>query len=136
MTTQETTQKKQQEAQQAEQQAAQQAQEAQMQMEQEKENREDARKQLDSDTKIKVAMINAEARMIDADHNNDGYVDEKEASQAVDDMKVELEREKMQAERLKKEELLEKKRANQADEEIKRTAAKNKPNNAKQFKEL
>ena len=61
--------KKQQEAQQAEQQAAQQAQEAQMQMEQEKENREDARKQLDSDTKIKVAMINAEARMIDADHN-------------------------------------------------------------------
>ena len=103
-----------------------------MQMEQEKENREDARKQLDSDTKIKVAMINAEARMIDADHNNDGYVDEKEASQAVDDMKVELEREKMQAELgLKKEELLEKKRANQADEEIKRTAAKNKPNNAK-----
>ena len=62
----------------------------------------------------------------------DGYVDEKEASQAVDDMKVELEREKMQAELgLKKEELLEKKRANQADEEIKRTAAKNKPNNAK-----
>ena len=124
--------KKQQEAQQAEQQAAQQAQQAQMQMEQEKEDREDARKQLDSDTKIKVAMINAEARMIDADHNNDGYVDEKEASQAVDDMKVELEREKMQAELgLKKEELLEKKRANQADEEIKRTAAKNKPNNAK-----
>ena len=41
----------------------------------EKENREDGRKQLDSDTKIKVAMINAEARLIDADDNNDGYVD-------------------------------------------------------------
>jgi len=124
---------KQAQAQQAEQQAAQQAQQMQMQMEQEKENREDARKTQDNETKIKVAMINAEARMIDADHNNDGYVDRKEAQAGAADAKsnveAQLAREKMQGELgLKKAELDEKKRANKAEEGIKRTAAKNKPN--------
>ena len=124
--------KKQAQAQQSEQQAAQQAQQAQLQMEQEKENREDARKQLDSDTKIKVAMINAEAKMIDADENNDGYVDHTEAKrgaqEAADNAKMQMEREKMTAELgLKREEMQEKKRSNKAEESIKRTAAKNKP---------
>jgi len=103
----------------------------QLEVEKEKEDREDARKQLDSDTKIKVAMINAEARMIDADDNNDGYVDRKEAqsgvSEAADRAKEQIAREKNQADLgLKKEELVEKKRANKADEAIKRTAAKKK----------
>ena len=126
--------KKQAQAQQAEQQAQQQAQQMQMQMEQEKEDREDARKQLDSDTKIKVAMINAEARLIDADDNNDGYVDRKEGESAAKEIEVQakaqLERDKMQADLgLKKEELAEKKRNNKANEEIKRTAANKKPSN-------
>ena len=91
-------------------------------MEQEKENREDARKQLDSDTKIKVAMINAEAKMIDADENNDGYVDNTDRSEvarldAVD--RDRTAREKNQADlQLKREELAEKKRTNKANENI------------------
>lgn len=124
---------KQAQAQQAEQQAAQQAQQAQLQMEQEKENREDARTTQDNETKIKVAMINAEARMIDADHNNDGYVDRKEAqagaAEAKGNVDAQLQREKMQGELgLKRAELDEKKRSNKAEESIKRTAAKKKPN--------
>ena len=103
-------------------------------MEQEKENREDARKQLDSDTKIKVAMINAEAKLIDADENNDGYVDRTEAKrgaqEAESNAKIAMEREKMQAELgLKKEEMAEKKRSNKAEEAIKRTAANKKSSN-------
>jgi hypothetical protein len=126
--------KKQAQAQQAEQQAQQEAQQMQMQMEQEKENREDARKQLDSDTKIKVAMINAEAKLIDADENNDGYVDRTEAKrgaqEAESNAKIAMEREKMQAELgLKKEEMAEKKRSNKAEEAIKRTAANKKSSN-------
>jgi len=125
--------KKQAQAQQAEQQAAQQQQQMQMQMEQEKEAREDARNLQDNETKIKVAMINAEAKMIDADENNDGYVDHKEAEAGVAEAKsnadMALQREKMQGELgLKKAELNEKKRANKAEEAIKRTAAKKKPN--------
>ena len=127
-------QKKQAEAQQAEQQAQQQQVQMQLKMEEEKENREDGRKQLDSDTKIKVAMINAEARLIDADDNNDGYVDRKEGENAAKEVESgvsqQLEREKMQQELgLKKEELAEKKRSNKAEEAIKRTAAKKKPSN-------
>ena len=72
--------------------------------------------------------------MIDADDNNDGYVDRKEGEVASKEIESgvsqELEREKMQQELgLKKEELNEKKRANKADEAIKRTAANKKPSN-------
>jgi len=124
--------KKQAEAQQAEQQAAQQAQQMEAQKEMAKEDREDARTTQDNETKIKVAMINAEARMIDADDNNDGYVDRKEAdagiSEAADRAKEQLTREKNQADLgLKKEELEEKKRTNKANEAIKRKAANSKP---------
>ena len=120
-------------AQQAEQQAAQQAQQMQMQMEQEKEAREDARNLQDNETKIKVALINAEAKMVDADENNDGYVDRTEATRAAqevsDNAKMQMEREKMTAELgLKREEMQEKKRANKAEEAIKRTAANKKSN--------
>ena len=78
-------------------------------------------------------MINAEARMIDADHNNDGYVDRKEAqagaAEAKGNVDAQLQREKMQGELgLKRAELDEKKRSNKAEESIKRTAAKKKPN--------
>ncbi len=124
---------KQAQAQQAEQQAAQQAQQMQMQMEQEKEAREDARNLQDNETKIKVALINAEAKMVDADENNDGYVDRTEATRAAqevsDNAKMQMEREKMTAELgLKREEMQEKKRANKAEEAIKRTAANKKSN--------
>ena len=100
------------------------------QIEREKEDREDARKQLDSDTKIRVAEIAAEARMADADHNNDGYVDNTDRSEvarldAVD--RDRTAREKNQADlQLKREELAEKKRTNKANENIKKTAAKDK----------
>ena len=78
-------------------------------------------------------MINAEARMIDADRNNDGYVDRKEAqagaAEAKGNVDAQLQREKMQGELgLKRAELDEKKRSNKAEESIKRTAAKKKPN--------
>jgi hypothetical protein len=125
---------KQQEASQAEQQSLQQQAQAQQQFEMMKEDREDQRTSMDNQTRIEVARINAEAKMIDADENNDGYVDHKEAEdgarQAADNAKAQMEREKMQGELgLKKEELQEKKRANKADESIKRKAATNKPTN-------
>ena len=124
---------KQQQAQQQEQQMQQQAQQMQMQLEEEKQKREDARTSQDNETKIKIAMINAEARMIDADDNNDGYVDRREGEAGVKEAESrvdeQLAREKMQGELgLKREELNEKKRSNKAEESIKRTAAKNKPN--------
>ena len=70
--------------------------------------------------------------MIDADDNNDGYVDRKEAAagakEAGDNAKEMLERERMQSELgLKKEELKEKTRTNKANESIKRKAANSKP---------
>ena len=99
-----------------------------------KEDREDNRTKMDNDARIEVATINAEARMIDADDNNDGYVDRKEAEsgvqEATDNARSQMEREKMQGELgLKKEELNEKVRTNKANESIKRTASKNKPSN-------
>ena len=124
--------KKQAEAQQSEQQAAQQQQQVEAEKEMAKEDREDGRTALDNETRVKVAMINAEARMIDADDNNDGYVDRKEAAagakEAGDNAKEMLERERMQSELgLKKEELKEKTRTNKANESIKRKAANSKP---------
>jgi len=126
--------KKQAEGQQAEMQAAQQTQQAETEKEMAKEDREDARTQLDNDTKVKVALINAEARLIDADDNNGGYVDRKEgenASTEIDDSaKRALEQQKMQADLgLKKEELAEKKRSNKANESIKRSSANKKKAN-------
>tara|TARA_R100000152_G_C6780883_1_gene214278 strand:- start:1548 stop:4040 length:2493 start_codon:yes stop_codon:yes gene_type:complete len=119
----------QQQAQQMQQQQA----EAQAQLEREKEDREDARKQLDSDTKIRVAEIAAEARMADADHNNDGYVDNTDRSEVARldaANRDRAAREKNQADlQLKREELAEKKRANRANESIKKTAAKTKKAN-------
>ena len=122
------TQNKQQQAQQSEQQAQQQAQQMEAEKEITKEDREDGRAQLDSDTKIKVATINAEARLIDADDNNDGYVDRKESESASEQLKNRTDQNKIASELgLKKEELKEKKRANKANESIKRKAAKSKP---------
>ena len=124
--------KKQAEAQQSEQQAAQQQQQAELEKEMQKEEKEDARNTLDNETKIKVALINAEARMIDADENNDGYVDRKEAEagaqEASANAKEAMDRQKMQNDLgLKKEELKEKQRSNKANEAIKRKAANSKP---------
>ena len=124
--------KKQAEAQQSEQQAQQQVAQAETEKEMAKEEREDERNTMDNETKIKVAMINAEARLIDADDNNDGYVDRKEAAagveEASDNAKEMLERQKMQSQLgLKKEELKEKQRSNKANESIKRKAANSKP---------
>tara|TARA_R110000824_G_scaffold65226_4_gene170041 strand:- start:3308 stop:5803 length:2496 start_codon:yes stop_codon:yes gene_type:complete len=124
--------KKQAEAQQSEQQAQQQVAQAETEKEMAKEEREDERNTMDNETKIKVAMINAEARLIDADDNNDGYVDRKEATagveEASDNAKEMLERQKMQSQLgLKKEELKEKQRSNKANESIKRKAANSKP---------
>jgi len=70
--------------------------------------------------------------LIDADDNNDGYVDRKEGDSAAKEVenvaKTQLEREKMQADLgLKKEELAEKKRANRANESIKKSSANKKP---------
>tara|TARA_R110002012_G_scaffold37023_5_gene104121 strand:- start:1396 stop:2391 length:996 start_codon:yes stop_codon:yes gene_type:complete len=125
---------KNQEAQQAEQQAAQQAEQAKQQFEMMKEDREDQRTQMDNQARIEVATINAEAKMIDADENNDGYVDRKEAEsgakEAADNAKAQLDKERMQGELgLKKQELNEKVRTNKANEAIKRIAAKRKPSN-------
>tara|TARA_R110001606_G_scaffold158423_2_gene302170 strand:- start:8191 stop:10683 length:2493 start_codon:yes stop_codon:yes gene_type:complete len=126
--------KKQAEAQQAEMQSAQQVQQAETEKEMAKEDREDARTQLDNETKVKIALINAEARLIDADDNNDGYVDRKEGENASteieDSAKRALEQQKMQADLgLKKEELAEKKRSNKANESIKRSSANKKKAN-------
>ena len=119
---------KQQQAQQSEQQAQQQVQQMEVEKEMVKEDREDGRAQLDSDTKIKVATINAEARMIDADDNNDGYVDRRESESASERLKDRIDQTKIASELgLKKEELKEKKRSNKANEAIKRKAAKAKP---------
>ena len=123
-----------QENQQAEAKSAQQVEQAKQQFEMMKEDREDQRTTMDNQTRIEVARINAEAKMIDADENNDGYVDRKEAEdgakQAAEQAKVQIDREKMQSELgLKKEELQEKKRSNKAEEAIKRKAANNKPTN-------
>jgi len=118
---------KQQEAQQSEQQSQQQIQQMDVEKEMAKEDRQDGRAKLDADTKIQVATINAEARLVDADDNNDGYVDRKEAGDATDRIKDRIAQEKVAGDLgLKKEELKEKKRANKANEAIKRKAA-NKP---------
>ena len=103
------------------------------QTEQMKQDREDARAQLEADTKIKVAEINAEARLADQDDNNDGYIDVRNRDNDVkletEQEKLNLQREKQQAELgLKQQDMEEKKRANQANEQIKRTAANKKPN--------
>tara|TARA_R110001592_G_scaffold5517_3_gene30376 strand:- start:47562 stop:50090 length:2529 start_codon:yes stop_codon:yes gene_type:complete len=123
-----------QEQQQAEQQAQQQQAQLIQQTEQMKQQSEDARAQLDSDTKIKVAEINAQARLMDKDDNNDGYLDFKnnevklEADREKEGMKMQMQREKMQQDlSLKQQDLAEKQRANKANEQIKRTAANNKP---------
>ena len=126
-------QQKQAEEGQRQQQMQQQASQIAQQTEQMKQDREDARAQLEADTKIKVAEINAEARLADQDDNNDGYIDVRNRDNDVkletEQEKLNLQREKQQAELgLKQQDMEEKKRANQANEQIKRTAANKKPN--------
>tara|TARA_R110002020_G_scaffold233207_4_gene444986 strand:- start:4649 stop:7144 length:2496 start_codon:yes stop_codon:yes gene_type:complete len=126
-------QEKQQQAQQEQSQAQQQTAQMQQQTEQMKQDREDARAQLEADTKIRVAEINAEARLADQDDNNDGYIDmqnrDNDVKLETEQEKVNLQREKQQAELgLKQQDMEEKKRTNQANEQIKRTAANKKPN--------
>lgn len=125
---------KQQEASSAEQQTQQQVAQMAQQTEEMKQQREDARAQLEADTKIKVAEINAEARLADKDDNNDGYLDNKnnevklEFDRQKEQNKLDMQREKNQQDLgLKQQEMEEKKRANQANEQIKRTAANRKP---------
>tara|TARA_R100000406_G_scaffold95695_2_gene90768 strand:- start:174 stop:1154 length:981 start_codon:yes stop_codon:yes gene_type:complete len=123
-----------QEGQQAEQQNQQQIAQMQKETEEMKQAREDARAQLDANTKIKVAEINAEARLADKDDNNDGYLDNKnnevklEFDRAKEQAKLDMQREKNQQDLgLKQQELEEKKRANLENEKIKRAAANKKP---------
>ena len=119
---------------QAEQQSQQQIAQMQQQQEEMKQGREDARAQLEADTKIRVAEINAEARLADKDDNNDGYLDNKnnevklQFDRQKEADKLNLQREKNQSDLgLKQQELEEKKRANKENEKIKRTAANKKP---------
>jgi len=127
--------KRQSDAQQGEQQAAQQTAQMQQQTEQLKQEREDARAKLDSDTKIRVAEINAEARLADKDDNNDGYLDNKnnevklEFDKQKEQSKLDMQSQKNQQDlMLKQQDLEEKKRSNQANENIKRSTANKKPN--------
>ena len=86
----------------------QQQQQMQMQFEIEKENREDARNSQDNQTKVEVALINAESKAQDRDANDNGIRDD------IDIAKLQLEREK----------LGETKRQNQAKESIEREKVK------------
>ena len=86
----------------------QQQQQMQMQFEIEKENREDARNSQDNQTKVEVALINAESKAEDRDANDNGVRDD------IDIAKLQLEREK----------LGETKRQNQAKESIEREKVK------------
>ena len=86
----------------------QQQQQMQMQFEIEKENREDARNSQDNQTKVEVALINAESKAQDRDANDNGVRDD------IDIAKLQLEREK----------LGETRRQNQAKESIEREKLK------------
>jgi len=86
----------------------QQQQQMQMQFEIEKENREDARNSQDNQTKVEVALINAESKAQDRDANNNNIRDD------IDIAKLNLEREK----------LGETRRQNQAKESIEREKVK------------
>ena len=86
----------------------QQQQQMQMQFEIEKENREDARNTQDNQTKVEVALINAESKAQDRDANNNSIRDD------IDVAKLNLEREK----------LGETRRQNQAKESIEREKLK------------
>ena len=93
----------------------QQQQQMQMQFEIEKENREDARNSQDNQTKVEVALINAESKAQDRDANNNNIRDD------IDIAKLNLEREK----------LGETRRQNQAKESIEREKVKKSNNKTK-----
>ena len=82
---------KQAEQQQQQMQMQQQQQQMQMQFEIEKENREDARNSEDNSTKLEIARMGAQSKNMDRDLNNNQIRDD------IDLAKLQLEREKLQA---------------------------------------